>query len=146
MKLDINVEGLALPVKGSMLTNIHQAIHQALGTSEIEEGAYFITINYRDKSYSAEQGGFHPVEIGLNRSGESWTLEYITDFAYCGGPYPELYKEADFNFANNQLYMSDYSFPLGSHDAKNFYDLWSSNFVQYVDMGAFDEIKVAVHC
>lgn len=145
MKLDITVEGLALPVKGRMLTKIHQAIHQALPETEIDPNAYAISINYRDKSYSVERGGFHPVEIGLSKSGQSWTIEYITDFAYCSGPFPELYKEADFDFASNRLYMQDYVFELTSDNARDFYDLWSSNFVEYIDMGAFDEIEVAVH-
>ena len=50
-----------------------------------------VTINFRDPNYSAENGGFHPVEIRLEKHGVTWQLCYITDFTYVGiGPLSDL--------------------------------------------------------
>jgi hypothetical protein len=55
-----------------------------------------VALNFRDPSYSAESGGFHPVEIGVD---PSCKVLYITDFAYVGlAPFAELAKEIDFDF------------------------------------------------
>lgn len=42
-----------------------------------------VTINFRDPSYSADAGGFHPVEIRLEYAlaTSMWQVCYITDFA-----------------------------------------------------------------
>ena len=37
-----------------------------------------LTLNFRDKDYSAAAGGFHPVEVRLEKRGISWELVYIT--------------------------------------------------------------------
>jgi hypothetical protein len=47
-----------------------------------------ITLNFRDPSYSAETGGYHPVEIRLENKSELWQIAYITDFSFQGSPFP----------------------------------------------------------
>ncbi|MEB5518275.1 DUF2787 family protein, partial [Vibrio cholerae] len=42
----------------------HQAQDEALATSQS------VVMNFRDSSYSAEDGGFHPVEIALSQSSD----------------------------------------------------------------------------
>ena len=77
----IHSEGLALPVTHKF-TN---AITVMLNEKGISGNS--VTINFRDPTYSAESGGFHPVEIRLERQNNTWHLCYITDFVYVGsGP------------------------------------------------------------
>ncbi len=102
-------------------------------------------INFRDSTYSAESGGYHPVEIRLVKTGEQWVFDYITDFSYVGYPYPELVKEVDFDFSSglaNFLYQFEES--ITDEQVHEFYSIWESNFLSYVEMDAFDEIEVAV--
>ena len=60
-----------------------------------------VILNFRDPDYSAESGGYHPVEICVDAQGR---IQYITDFAYYGqGPYAELDKELDFDLGHGVL-------------------------------------------
>lgn len=101
-----------------------------------------ITLCFKDESYSKESGGFHPVEIRLVKSSKQWALDYITDFCFAGvGQDCELVKEVDFDFSNSygfHLYSGEY--PLSK--LAQFYQLWESNFLSYVDMGVF---KITVY-
>ncbi len=102
-----------------------------------------LTFNFRDTSYSSETGGFHPVEIRLEHRSEGWQFCYITDFAYSQGAFPELYKEVDFDVESgwfNPAFMG--SQPLTHQDVCGFYSFWEQNFVSYVEMEAFNEIRV----
>jgi hypothetical protein len=86
-----------------------------------------------------------PCEIRLVRLYDQWIFDYITDFAYCGGPYPELVKEVDFNFSSGTASFSYVpELPITSSKVMEFYSMWESNFLSYVEMGVFDEIKVTV--
>ena len=82
-----------LPVKVSPdLLNVLW-LHMAGKQTTIQQ-AHAVTLNFKDPSYSATTGGFHPVEIRLTRRGDDWHLAYVTDFAYVGiGDYAELAKE-----------------------------------------------------
>ncbi|MCW4444193.1 DUF2787 domain-containing protein [Vibrio splendidus] len=105
-----------------------------------------LTINFRDSTYSAEAGGYHPVEIMLLKEEESqYQIQYLTDFAYMGAVYPELERNVDFDIANGQTFIA----PMGwqsCHDKSivEFYSLWESNFLAYLQMGAYDEIKISI--
>ena len=91
--MDINYKDLALPVS----QRFTKALTAELGDVSVSTSA--ITLNFRDPSYSAETGGFHPVEVRLERRGDAFDIIYITDFAYIGiGPFAELVKELDFDF------------------------------------------------
>ena len=89
-------------------------------------------LNFRDPDYSAERGGFHPVEIMIGSNGR---IEYITDFAFCGGPYPELVKEVDFDFQSGIFGHMGKIYPIES--GSELYKLWESNFIEYYQMGVF---------
>lgn len=105
-----------------------------------------LTINFRDTTYSADAGGYHPVEIMLLKEQESqYQIQYLTDFAYMGSVYPELERNVDFDIANGQTFIA----PMGwqsCHDKSivEFYSLWESNFLAYLQMGAYDEIKISI--
>jgi len=94
----------------------------------------FITINFRDPTYSAETGGYHPVEISINTAGQ---VQYITDFSYVGqGGYAELVKELDFDF-NLGLFQHmgrEYSIEQGAE----LFQIFQSNFCSYYHSGVFE--------
>lgn len=110
------------------------------------KGCESLTINFRDTTYSADAGGYHPVEIMLLKESESqYQIQYLTDFAYMGNIYPELERNVDFDVANGQAFIA----PMGwqsCHDKAivEFYPLWENNFLAYVQMEAYDEIKISM--
>ncbi|WP_147746124.1 DUF2787 family protein, partial [Aeromonas veronii] len=54
-----------------------------------------LTLNFRSPDYSADTGGYRPVEIRLEKRAGSWGMAYVTEFTYLGG---ELVKDLDFDF------------------------------------------------
>ena len=96
-----------------------------------------ITINFRDDSYDPELGGYHPVEIRLVSINKQFQFDYITDFCYVGSGFnTELTKEIDFDFTNNvgfQLYSGHHKLAALSE----LFQLWQSNFIQYVEQEIF---------
>ncbi|WP_240207443.1 DUF2787 family protein [Vibrio sp. CyArs1] len=99
-----------------------------------QKGCESLTINFRDTTYSAEAGGYHPVEIMLSKENEGrYRIQYLTDFAYMGNIYPELERNVDFDVANGQAFIA----PMGwqschSQAIVEFYSLWENNFLAYV--------------
>ncbi|PSV24149.1 DUF2787 domain-containing protein [Photobacterium kishitanii] len=138
-----------LPVSNKLKSLLNQTLCDYLtqATQLNQQSADRYTFNFRDTSYDAENGGFRPVEIAINQqsSGE-WNIEYITEFAYFGNYYPELERSIDFDISNN-CWFTSYSgwLSLKTHqqDAKELYQLWEGNFLAYVDMDAYDQIKVS---
>ena len=95
-----------------------------------------VTFNYRDPEYNAESGGYHPVEINLYRQGDCWYLNYFTDFAYCGGPFPELEKEMEVLFQEKQVYNSFFGRCYLEH-ADSLVRLLLENFCNYIEMEVY---------
>ena len=90
-----------------------------------------ITFNFRSPDYTAEYGGYYPVEICIERCGDTWQLSYITDFKYFGqGHCIELAKNTDFDFSHDEFRSVFGITPLS--DAAEFYPLWEANFLEYV--------------
>ncbi|HCM1607768.1 TPA: DUF2787 domain-containing protein [Vibrio parahaemolyticus] len=106
-----------------------------------------ITLNFRDTSYSAEAGGFHPVEIAMQKDGaQRWSILYITDFGYMGNTYPELERNVDFDIGNNMAFFTGVGWQaIDAYGVNDFYQIWESNFLSYLEMDAFDEIKLSSH-
>ncbi|TOA56296.1 DUF2787 family protein [Vibrio parahaemolyticus] len=143
MNLTFDVERLLLPVSVDLQDALNRVISESGKWTPMIQS---VVINFRDSSYNAEsRSGFHPIEIRLVRLYDQWIFDYITDFAYCGGPYPELVKEVDFNFSSGTASFSYVpELPITSSEVMEFYSMWESNFLSYVEMGVFDEIKVTV--
>ena len=92
-----------------------------------------VILNFRDPNYSAETGGFHPVEVMLRATGE---IAYITDFAYVGiAPYAELNKEIDFDFSLGFFGHMGRDSPIEA--GMELFQIWQDNFVSYYEMGVF---------
>ena len=123
--MKINTSNLPLPVT-SKLTNI---IIDALKGKELNEKTS-VTLNFRDPDYSAENGGYHPVEIMLKRKGDDWHILYITDFCYVGiGPYAELVKDLDFDFSAG-VFQTTYGY-FRIEEGAEIYPVWESSFCSY---------------
>jgi hypothetical protein len=122
--MHINYDGLALPVSKSLADALIAIIDQDKLTGEA------VTINFRDPDYSAEKGGFHPVEIRLEKRSDAWQFCYITDFCYVGSGYTaELAKDLDFDFQAGVFQNLFGIFPI--EQATDMYQIWESNFLHY---------------
>ncbi|WP_333002864.1 DUF2787 domain-containing protein [Vibrio coralliilyticus] len=134
-----------LPISSTLHTLLSEQLTVHLLSNEALTTSRYLVFNFRDKSYSAEEGGFHPVEIAIcHTSTGEWSIEYITDFAYMGNYYPELERNLDFDFRVGQFFVAYRGWlPMqGNPDAKELYRLWECNFLAYVDMDSYSEIAV----
>lgn len=102
-----------------------------------------IILNFRDSDYSADGGGFHPVEIRLVKHHELWQFAYITDFSFQGLPYPELVVDIDVCFISKEVY-SIYGGWLDKTSGEELKELFLANFISYVEMEVF-KVEVTFH-
>jgi hypothetical protein len=123
MTIRIKHEGLAVPVSPMFTLYIADLL-----VSHKNEKA--VTINFRDPNYSADEGGYHPVEIRLENEGDDWRFCYITDFCYVGSGYmAELAKDLDFDFDTGVFQNLFGTYPI--EQAIEIFQVWESNFVYY---------------
>ena len=124
----VQLEGYLLPVTKALTTLLQQTIDET--KIDTSNGA---VINFRDPSYSATSGGYHPVEIALNYQGK---ILYITDFCYYGSPpFQSLEKEIDFDFYMNSFQHMDRHYPLAA--GRELYRIWEQNFCSYLQSGVY---------
>jgi len=86
-------------------------------------------VSFRDPNFSAETGGFHPVEIMIGEGGQ---VLYITDFSYAGA---DLVKELDFDFACGNFQHMGREYPLA--EGYELFKIWQANFTTYCRWGVF---------
>jgi len=123
MTIRIKDEGLALPM--SPMFTLY--IADLLVPYENNEA---VVLNFRDPNYSADDGGYHPVEIRLKNEGDGWRFCYITDFSFVGNGYmAELAKDLDFDFDAGVLQCLHGTYPI--EQAIEIFQVWESNFVYY---------------
>jgi hypothetical protein len=123
MPIRIKHERLALPM--SPMFTLY--IASILPPYENEKA---VTINFRDPNYSADNGGYHPVEIRLENEGDGWRFCYITDFSYVGSGYcAELVKDLDFDFDAGVFQNLFGTYPIDQ--AIEMFQIWETNFVYY---------------
>ncbi|MBJ2137917.1 DUF2787 domain-containing protein [Paraglaciecola chathamensis] len=132
--MPINYQGLALPVSKKLADALNYIITQNDITSDS------VTINFRDPDYSAKNGGFHPVEIRLEKRNDVWEFCYITDFCYVGrGFTAELAKDLDFDFQAGVFQNLFGVFPI--EQATDIYQIWEANFLHtHKNIRPFDEV------
>ena len=134
MRPSIIVTNLPVKVSPDLLNVLW--LHMAEKQTSILQ-AHAVTLNFRDPSYSATTGGFHPVEIRLTRCGDDWHLAYVTDFAYVGiGDYAELAKELDFDFSGDHFSHALIG-EMPSADVSEWFSLWQDNFLSYHCLGVY---------
>lgn len=141
MKLNFNPDGFAVPVDPTLI----KQLELLTAKEELPTKVTALVFNFRDKDYSYEKGGYHPVEIRIYLKDDMWHFDYMTDFSYQGGVYPEIAAEVDFDFRNNRLNVS-YIPPMLITADIGFFKLWQGNFLAYLKSGAFDEIQVSWDC
>jgi hypothetical protein len=124
--MKVDVSSLPFPVSPDFVKLLNDEIDKV----KLESGSS-VTLNFRDPDYSAEDGGFHPVEI---RFGADGNIEYVTDFAYVG-PF-ELAKEIDFDFANSWFQHFGREYPLS--DGRELFSIYCQNFTSYHAMGVYE--------
>jgi hypothetical protein len=99
-----------------------------------EDTSSGVILNFRDAHYSAETGGYHPMELSIDLEGN---LQYLTDFSYAGmPPYAELEKELDWDFTHNRFSQFGRDFDLECGRA--LLGLYTRNFTAYHDSGAYE--------
>ena len=130
----LNWKGLPLPVSLKLAVCLTELLNTHKPTWR---QARAVTMNFRDPSYGPESGGFHPVEIRLQRRGNLWSLVYMTDFSYVGmGDYAELAKEVDFDFSSQEGLVA-YAHVVPLSELGEFYELWEGNFLTYLSLGVY---------
>lgn len=141
MKLFFSKNKLTLPVSVDLQDTLHRVISESGKWAPMIQS---VVINFREKSSCPENGGYHPVEIRISRLNDQWVFDYITDFSYCG-LMPELEKEIDFDFGHGVVYIRYMGeVPITESSVAEFYSMWETNFLSYIGMDCFDEIKVTV--
>lgn len=140
---DLSFNKAALPISNVLLKRLEGVLSQH---PEVVGDSY-IVINFRDKSYSAESGGYHPVEISLSKDANNrYTILYITDFSYCGLHFPELERDLDFDFGNSAAFTRCGGWTsICSPEIVELYPLWEENFVAYLEMDVYDQIDIRGH-
>jgi len=124
--MKISTTNLPLPVSSKLTDLIRDALKGKDFTNKTS-----VTLNFRDPDYSAEKGGYHPVEIMLKIKGDEWHILYITDFCYAGiGPYAELVKDLDFDFGAG-VFQTQYGY-YRIEEASDIYPVWEQNFCCYL--------------
>ena len=133
MKLPLTrPQGFALPTK------FFQLIDAEITKANVNIQAYAaLTLNFRDPNYSPIDGGYHPVEIRIEKTNDAWHLIYMTDFSYQGHPYPELTKEIDVCFVTSQL-STLFGGPHSALANKSFIKMFVSNFIEYHEMDIYE--------
>jgi len=124
----IKSNGYALPINKRLIEVLNQCI-----SSTNTDNFNGIVLNFRDPNYSAESGGYHPVEVAIDKNGK---IHYITDFAYFGlPPMVELEKELDFDFASGIFQQCGRVYPIEQSD--ELFAVWQVNFVDYIKADVF---------
>ena len=92
-----------------------------------------VALNFRDPTYSASNGGYHPVEIHVDSGG---VLLCLTDFAYFGAPpMVELGIELDWSF--DQGYFRQFDTMHDLECGRSLLGLYLANFTAYYNSGVY---------
>ena len=96
-------------------------------------GSGIVALNFRDQSYSAINGGYHPVEIHVDSKGEVLS---ITDFAFFGcPPFVELGIELDWSFEQDSFRQFDDMYDLEC--GRGLLGLYLANFSAFYNSGVY---------
>jgi hypothetical protein len=125
-------------------TEFMDQLRRVIGEHVVDLNDNHITINFKDSSYSAAKGGYHPVEISLIKMAEHhYVISYITDFSYCGHSPEELERDLDFDFGNSLALSRPFGWiDISLPEIAELYQLWESNFIAYLTMDVYDQIQI----
>ncbi len=134
MTIHICREGCVLPVSTTLIELLKSKMYEhKLNKTQA------VTFNFRDPNYSPTKGGYHPVEIRLEKKGDAFEFIYITDFSFQGNfGQSELVKELDFDFVVGVVQLL-YVGIKPIEEAKDIFKIWQDNFIFYCnDCDAFE--------
>jgi len=110
-----------------------QTINAIIRSSTDIQNGQGVIINFRDPEYSAERGGYHPLELSISTNGD---LLYLTDFSFAGmPPFVELGIELDWNFEMNSFRQFDNMYDLEC--GRSLLGLYLANFTAYYKSGVY---------
>lgn len=128
-EMKINSKACPFSLNRKLVTILEEEIAKAA----VAPSGGGVCLNFRDPDYSAEDGGYHPVEVRFEQDG---TLSYITDFCFVGlGPFAELTKEIDFDFSLNIFGHMGIDRPL--EEGRELFAVWQANFCTYYERGVY---------
>lgn len=137
MKLPILAGSCVLPVSEQLIQMLGRELFTAHPSVNPLQELAAITFNFRDPSYSAGTGGYHPVEIRISRRDSSFIFDYFTDFSYVGTGWDvELAKELDFDCQYGCLEMR-YGKRTPLALVGEFYQMFEDNFLSYYQLDVF---------
>lgn len=106
---------------------------KAIANHSVQSGTGFI-ITFRDPRYSAEEGGYHPVEFAIDGAGKVLS---ITDFSYAGIlPFAKLEKELDFDFRAGIFRQMGVDYPIAK--GRELFQIFQQNFCTYYSSRVFE--------
>ena len=134
--MKIRTDHYALPME----TAFAELLTSELAQTTTSNDASITVLNFRDPDYSAQHGGYHPVEIGVGMDGG---IIYITEFSFVGGGgMAELAKEIDFDFLSGVFQHFDRVHPIEA--GIELFEIWQQNFCHYAKSGIYD-VSVTQH-
>lgn len=134
MQLKSSNQDLPFPLSSEFTSLVTELL------KERTDGVYIISL--QDSSYSSENGGFRPVKIKINLTGDTISLHYLTEFSYVGfGDFAELAKSTCFDFLNGTFYNGVFTQGLYP-DVSGFWELYTKNLKSYVDCGWLDRVSI----
>lgn len=123
----------ALPVSKRLISILETEIRKAR-----IKGNKKLNIRFRDSTFSAQTGGYLPVEIAISAEG---LIRYITDFSYVSTtPFEELAIELDFDFEHSTFQQFKAVYPITQ--AREIFTIWQNNFCTYYKNGSYDLVAV----
>ena len=127
--MTITTKPYPLPVSHRFITVLDKETQHC--SSQANSG---LILHFKDPNYTAQKGGFLPVEIALN---QYHRLLYVTEFAYVGKPpFIELAKNLDFDFDYGVFQQFGRDYPI--EQGKTIFALWQRNFIAYYRMEIYD--------
>jgi hypothetical protein len=98
------------------------------------DASEIVALNFRDPTYSAANGGYHPVEIHVDSKGN---ILCVTDFSFAGiHPFIELGIELDWSFEHDSFRQFDGMYDLEC--GRGLLGLYLANFTAYYRSGVYE--------
>ena len=129
----------ALPISLALLDTLNNVLNKHTGLVESHH-----TIHFSNKHYSAEHGGYHPVEIALKKDiNNKYTILCITDLSFNGYPYPTLEQDIEFDFTHATVFTRYYGLKsMTPPNTDKLYTLWESRFIVNFAKGVYNQIEL----
>ncbi|MEZ8371584.1 DUF2787 family protein [Vibrio splendidus] len=129
----------ALPISLALLDTLNNVLNKYVDLAESHH-----IIHFSNKNYSAEHGGYHPIEIALTKDiNNKYTILCITDFSFNGYPYPILERDIEFNFTHATVFTRYSGLKrMTAPNIDKLYTLWESKFIANLAKGAYNPIEL----